>query len=198
MCWEQWSWSNGLFGAVIGGLLAGGFTLLGVMLSHKKETDRELAAEKAIIEAVVQSIRVEVEVLWNRYKGTAGSHLVGLREGEIFGMFYPISHDYFTIYNANSGMIGKVPDSALRASIVRTYTLAKALLDTYLFNNKILEELQYMQLHFLETNNQVHGSRVQAITEVMKQAAVLLRQLHEDVESSVEEMLRLSNRGATT
>ena len=52
--------------------------------------------------------------------------------------YYQASEDYFTIYNSNAHLIGKIEDDSLRSEIVRTYSRAKGLLDSLRLNNSFV------------------------------------------------------------
>lgn len=55
---------------------------------------------------------------------------------------YKLRQQYFTVYDSNAQYLGHVEDDQLRAAIVRTYTLAKGLIDTHLVNNDLLVQYE--------------------------------------------------------
>lgn len=186
-----------LCAAVVGGIIAGGFALRSVRLSHEKDIERKVREEARLADAFVQSIRTEVDVLWDRYMETAGSRLIALPEGEPFLLYYPVSHDYFTVYNTSCDMVGKIANPSLRSSIVRTYTLAKALLDAYAFINASLVEFKRLKLLFDETRNPVYGNEASAALGSIGEMTKALREIHKKVESSIQEMRRLIDGSAS-
>jgi hypothetical protein len=55
-------------------------------------------------------------------------------------LVYKLRQQYFNFYDSNAQYLGHVKDHELRTSIVRTYTLAKGLIDSHLINNDLLQQ----------------------------------------------------------
>ncbi len=68
-----------------------------------------------------------------------------MAEGAIFDFEWPVRHDYFTVYTANAALLGRLPDGALRALIVRTYTAARGTLDSIAFNGEMIARVEALQ-----------------------------------------------------
>ena len=116
----------------------------------KKEAQR---TEKESIKAFVQAIQNEIGTLWELYKRGAGDFLEKTNNGYPFLYKYIVKQDYFIIYNKNSHFLGKINDALLREQIIITYTKSKAIVDSYILNNSILEKYENMILLFQQTQN---------------------------------------------
>ena len=118
-------------GAVIGGLLTGYFALRSTDKSFKNQQQHADDNEKKVIRGLLQAIHDEVETIWDRYQETMGAQLETLKEGEALLFYYPLVSDFFTVYNGNSFLIGRIPNNDLRRQIIKTYTLAKGMVDSF-------------------------------------------------------------------
>jgi hypothetical protein len=131
----------GLIAAYIGAQT----TLRATKEAHKNNLELQKQNQKAMLRGVVQAIYAELTSLWDIYHGEFGDDLENLKPGEAFGTYYPLTQDYFTIYSSNSVFIGQLPDPELRHGIVKAYLKAKALIDSHLLNNTLLDELNRHQ-----------------------------------------------------
>lgn len=61
-----------------------------------------------------------------------------MKDGQGLELVYKLRQSYFTVYDSNVQFLGYVADDQLRARIIRTYALAKGLVDTHLLNNDLL------------------------------------------------------------
>ncbi|HHW4399926.1 TPA: hypothetical protein ACUNCG_000467 [Aeromonas hydrophila] len=120
-----------LVGALIGGLLS----LLAIMLSHYLQSKAAEKAEENLINGFIWSIHTEILAAYNRYMATLGTHIEESQENTPIFFHYLIQEDYFTIFNNNSELIGRIKDPNLRIEIINLYTLAKGMVDTFRQNN---------------------------------------------------------------
>lgn len=58
---------------------------------------------------------------------------------------YPLSTDYFTIFNNNSSSLGKISNKKERELIIAIYTIAKYFLDCLRTNNECIEYYEYIE-----------------------------------------------------
>lgn len=142
-------WSSllsGLIGAVVGGLIAAISTMWAAGRSTKKAFNysRSLQdeADRESLRRLLLAIKAEVETVWSGYQLEAGHLVESLLPGEGLALTYKLRQQYFTVYDSNAQYLGHVEDDQLRAAIVRTYTLAKGLIDTHLVNNDLLVQYE--------------------------------------------------------
>jgi len=82
---------------VIGGLIAGVFTLKGVDKAHKNDLEKQQIEEERMVDSFLQMIKTEVNAVWQRYSSTMGTNLESLPEGEFLRSTYEITQNYFAI-----------------------------------------------------------------------------------------------------
>lgn len=85
------------------------------------------AADEAQTHAYVQSIQVELDVLWLTYRQSVGDRLMTLSDGQPFLLDLPVRQDVFKVYPGDAGRLGKIDDAQLRRVIVRAYDHAASL-----------------------------------------------------------------------
>jgi len=161
----SFDWSifySAISGAVIGGTITGYFTLLSTNKNYRNQLDQARGEEEKLIKGLLQAIHDEVETLLERYQEIAGTRLESLKDGEPLLFFYPLTGDYFTVYNGNSFLIGRVPDNDLRKQIIKTYTLAKGMVDSFRMNNDFLQKYEYCQRIAAESHSVKHQLQVAA------------------------------------
>ncbi len=139
-------WMNHpLSAAVAGGLVGGGFTCLGLLINISNERRKSSAAEHHEVVAFCQAIATELHCVVGRYMDSVGTSMEQHDRTQPFAYFYPVFEDYFTIFNSNASMVGKIQDRDLRSEMVQVYIIGKALLDTYKLNNQIVVNWQEAQ-----------------------------------------------------
>jgi hypothetical protein len=172
--------------SIVGGLL----TLAGVLIAHaltKCEADRKEADH---IMGVLQGIHDEVETLWENYMSSIGAVMEALPEGSPLNLYWPVTQEYFTIYNSNSFFIGKIKKHDLRKEIVATYARARGLIDSYRLNNDLAQKWEYAALLAQETGTAVHVQARDIRLNALIQYAGQIRPRHHELKSMVSSLLR--------
>jgi hypothetical protein len=136
---------SGLIGSLIGGTLSLVGALWGANEQHRKQQIATEGAEAARIRGFLGAVEAELTVIWERYELRVRPTLHAVPAGGIFNFEWPTNQDYFTVYTANAGLLGRVPDPELRRLIVRAYTFAKGILDSIAMNARILREQMQLQ-----------------------------------------------------
>ncbi|WP_321943133.1 hypothetical protein [Paraburkholderia tropica] len=136
------------------------------------------AEEREEIKAFVQAVRDEIRSLWSLYDRQVGPALRGLKDGEAFRYFYPVSADALTFYNNAASHVGKVNDAELRRLIVETYAIAKGIISSFQMNNHLLTDYENLLTHYQQADRgTVLESRevglVQYTIELKRQGDVL-------------------------
>lgn len=106
--------ADALISSGVGAFIGSALTLAGAYWVHWLERQDAALKEKEQIFGVLQGIHDEIETLWDSYLSTVGSHVESLREGNALMLYWPVTQDYFTIYNSNASLIGKISDHDLR------------------------------------------------------------------------------------
>lgn len=191
----EWN-ADALLSSGVGALVGSALTLAGAWLAHhlgKNEANRK---DDEHILGLLQAIHDEVEALWESYIATAGAQIEALQDEHPVLMYWPLTQDYFTIYNTNALSIGKIKDHDLRKQIVATYTRARGLVDSFRMNNELLQKWEHTHLLFQESQSELHKMRAQAHYESLTQYAASLKKTHLDLKSMAAELLRsLRERG---
>lgn len=181
---------SSICGALIGGFLAGYFALKATNKAHQNNLLIQKKNEENVLKGVLQALHDEIETLIERYQETVGSHIESLEAGKPFLSYYPIFSDFFTVYNSNAILIGKINDNDLRRLLVKTYVLAKGLVDSYRMNNEFIQKYEYLDALFKETNNEAHKLQSLAYYAALVSYAVTLKQLHNEVKKNANDLLR--------
>ncbi len=71
----------------------------------------------------------------------------------VFNYYYPLSQNYFIIYEQNAKLIGGIKDYNLSSLIIECYVLMKGLVDSFGLNNALVSRLENAQLLFNKTHS---------------------------------------------
>lgn len=176
--------------SLIGVLIGGFITLIAVNVAHKRALERDIERERFLVKGFLDSIHDEVEVIWKRYQDTMGDKVEKLPEGAPLLMYYPVTQDYFTVYNGNSSLIGKIENHELRQSIIAVYTKAKGLLDSYKMNNEMLQKYENFNSLYRERGNPSIEGQVNAQYSRLVDYAEKLKEMHNEVREGIESLKR--------
>ncbi|MGY5940657.1 hypothetical protein [Stenotrophomonas forensis] len=141
--------------AIVGIILASALTqtLLGGLISAwaaSRTVDRQMSADREIredeakdqLKSLASAIKLELETIRGIHQDGVGAELEECREsGAYFDSYYPIYSDYFTLFTGNAGAIGRAPAHVAQA-VVQAYIHLKALVDTFRFNNAMLDRVE--------------------------------------------------------
>jgi len=175
--------------ALFGGLIGGGMAVIAVFISHKLSENAAKKRETMHVRGILQAIHDEIEILWKVYSSVIGDKFESLQDGKPFLIYWPVNQNYFTVYENNAEFIGKIKDNNLRKQIVTTYTLAKSLIDSFCFNNTMVQKWDDERHLFLEKNSPVHKARRDSYHQVLVVYAVSLNKLHVGLKTRVSELL---------
>lgn len=128
------------------GILLSAFLTITNHFYNKEEVENKKEEDSKIeLDNFLSSIREELTVLWNTYYENIGSKLeeqINSSQRNSFDWFYPIDGNYFNIYDSNTNLLVKIEDSETREKLIEVYIRAKGLVDSYKFNNMLLEKLE--------------------------------------------------------
>ncbi|MDE3060282.1 MAG: hypothetical protein KGJ06_04665 [Pseudomonadota bacterium] len=129
-----------LAGAVIGGGITGYYTLKATDKALREQDARERLREEKEIENLLDALGVEMKTLWEFHMRRIGNLIEELPDGKPLEFYYPLTQDYFTIYNSNAALIGRIKDRALSEAIVVCYNKCKKVVDGFKYNNDLLRD----------------------------------------------------------
>lgn len=181
---------NTLLSSGVGALIGSALTLLATLWSHKLQGVKQKEKDREIIQGVLQAIHDEMESLWDAYMDGAGHQLEALPDGQPLNMYWPITQEYFTVYNMNALFIGRIPDPDLRKLIVSSYSKARGLIDSYRLNNDLVQKHEHAYWVWQETKNEVHKATAAARYTAMVQYAAKLKKGHAEIKKQVQDLLR--------
>ena len=186
--WE--AFGAAIAGAIIGGAVTGFFTLRATKQEHRNTVSLQQQKEKEVIAGLLQAIHDEVETIWDRYQEGIGIHLEALPENQPLLMYYAVVQDYFTIYNSNAFLIGRIEDHDLRKEVVSLYTAAKGLVDSYRLNNDLLQKFEYWDALFQESEKEVHKNMALSHYGSLTNYTKAIRKQHDLLKDKVSKLLR--------
>jgi len=182
--------ASAIGGAVIGGLITGFFALKATNISFRNQRRHVDENEKKIIQGLLQAIHDEIETIYDRYQETMGSRIESLNENEPLNFYYPLVSDFFTVFNGNSFLIGRIPDNDLRKQIIKTYTLAKGMVDSFRLNNDLVGKFEFANKIFQETTKDIHKQQVAAHYAALINYAKTLKETHQSLKNDANQLLR--------
>ncbi len=179
---------GGVVGAVVGGLFGGGFSVLATWQAHKHNLALERIQMQAMIDGILQAIRIEWDVMLKEYNWL-GERLGEVQNGKAFTYFFKITRDYFIVYPNNTAIVGQINNSELCRQIVTAYTSANTFLDAIEVNNKNEERLQ--EFHKLQTTDPVlfqreHSNHYSRMVEFVPH----LRESYQDLKNEAEKLAK--------
>jgi hypothetical protein len=132
----------GAIAALVGAAVGGWCTLKAAREQKAADASSDAQRDKRLVQSFLQGILDELEVVWTRYYETTGRVLENSAADTPFMFYYPVFQEFFMIYTTMSGLVGRIEDADLRRSIVKTYTAARGLVDSFRFNNIIYEKFE--------------------------------------------------------
>lgn len=177
--------------ALIGGL----FALGGVLLAHfanikslKKERTRELIS-------FLHSIHTELTSVYERYLSSVGNLIQRHPPNQPFLGIYIAEEDYFTVYAANTHMIGRIPDPEIRKNIVQIYIAIKGHMDSFKANNDYYADLKKLapsldfQLISQDPNALLAYTQIASYGEILRNSDKQVKIAFENILPKIEKLI---------
>ncbi len=175
---------SGLIGAVVGGL----FTLYATNKALRADAVKEDRQEEKEIQNLLDSLAVELGTLWEFHMRRIGAMIENLKPGDAVEFFYPLTQDYFTLYDSNAHNIGKLRDATLRAGIVKTYNKGKKIVDGFKYNNELYHDWR----DYSDSDEQLQDDvRLAGKRKALTDYAMMLKEDHFEMKALVENLLEL-------
>jgi len=177
------------FGAVVGGGITGYYTLKATDKAIRDQNEKELKREEKEVQNLLDALGVELNALWGFHMRRVGEKIEQLPDGQPLEFYYPLTQDYFTIYNANAAMIGRIKDAALREAIVVCYNKCKKVVDGFKYNNELVRE--YRDLANMPKTTLDYGVHIEAKFKEFTAYACIIKEDHFELKGYVERLLGL-------
>ncbi|MHA6886812.1 hypothetical protein [Ralstonia pseudosolanacearum] len=176
----------GFVGALVGGAatLAGARWQLAAAARDQRERENRHHA------AILRAVHDELETMRDMYNLTVGSSIAALPENKPFYYYWPVNHDYFTVYNGNAVFIGHISDVDLRKEIIVAYTRARALIDSFRLNNWMVERREMAYLTWQQAQTPANLQALQSRDAVLTDYAATLKKGHVMLNTSLDTVLR--------
>lgn len=173
-----------LIGAIVGGL----FTLKATDKAIRVENEKENRQDEKEIQNLLDALGVEIKTLWDFHMKRIGVMIEELPDGKPLDFYYPLTQDYFTIYNSNAALIGRIKDAELREAIVVCYNKCKKVVDGFKYNNELIRE--FNDLNSPDTPYNLAGRLENKRNEFIAYASTI-KEDHYELKGYVEILLRL-------
>jgi len=190
MPFEWSSFSSAITGALVGGLTAGYFALEATNRAHKNQKKHADENEEKLIQGLLQAIHDEIETVYERYQETMGANLESLDDGKGLTFYYPLVSDFFSVYNGNTFLLGRIQDNDLRKQVIKTYTLAKGMIDSFRMNNELVLKFEHSSKVFEETKQDIHKQHALAHYNTLVEYAKILKKSHQSLKQEISLLLR--------
>jgi hypothetical protein len=179
----------GFTAALIGAIIGGIFTLRATDKAIREENEKEVRRDEREVQNMLDAIGVEIGTLWNFHMSRIGGMVEQMQEGGALEFYYPLTQDYFTVYNTNAGKIGSVKDAVLREAVVVCYNKCKKVVDGFKYNNQLFSD--YRDMLLMPPASAQHGDYVKAKYNELVQYAMVIKEDHFEVKGYVERLLTL-------
>ncbi|WP_341502046.1 hypothetical protein [Gallaecimonas sp. GXIMD4217] len=128
-----------------GAITSGFFALLGVAVGFFLQALYQWRKEREQLKGTLAGIKCEIEELIAIYQEKMGYHLA-THQGEYLDDYWPLGDGYFTFYDNNAAGLSGLKDQELRKAVVRFYIVARGHLDSFRFNNQLLEKYSFLNM----------------------------------------------------
>lgn len=146
--------------SLLGGVLGFLGATVGANLSNKaNERNRKIeSCERKIRE--FSAVKCEIDYLLERYWNVYGNEIVNTKEGMPIREFSLSKGEYFVVFSNNSSCVGDIKSESTREAIIKTYILAKAIIEEFEENNKIIKDLEYKKIFLDKNKNKMQNFEV--------------------------------------
>lgn len=176
----------GLVAATVGGIACGVFTLQATNKTIRDQDEKERRRAEKEVDNMLDALGVEIKTLWDFHMARIGGMVENLKPGDSLQFYYPLTQDYFTIYNQNAAKIGAVTDCALSEAIVVCYNKCKKVVDGFKYNNELFREFQNAS-----NSSNRDATRINAALQALTDYAQLVKADHFECKGYVMRLLDL-------
>jgi len=177
---------------IAGGLIGAVAATKAVDRQISADRDAEGKSDEAAIARLKLGLRVEMEAILKMAEQSLGPAIAewkaaGGRGG--FGSVFPLQSDYFTLFAKNADQLGLV-DERTAALVIQGYIDLKGSVDSFLYNNRLLEEFEQARLKLgASTNSSWVVEHIESIEEQLRRYGPPLIQNYDQAVASVSAAL---------
>ncbi|MFT5706196.1 MAG: hypothetical protein ACI9ES_000467 [Oceanospirillaceae bacterium] len=184
-------WLSTLMGLFVGVMIAAHYAKKMALKGALERQQLANEADKNEIDGYLQALHVESKIVFENFQNKIGKEIESLSEGGALLQNYVQNSDYFFVYNANSQLLGRISNDALRLQIVKANTLFKILLDSLMYNDVLYK--QYCEITVIAELSQkpIDEGRVQRQLNIIKQHAKILQKEQVLMAAQMSQMLSM-------
>lgn len=190
-------WNN-LLAGFLGSLIGGACSVAAVWVQIRGGRRIQREQDQEAVRSYLLALKAEAGTLWKRYEEGPGQAIVALPLNSPLLIYWPISHDYFTVYANNAFLLGRVKGDELRTLIVKTYTLARGISDSFRMNNELVAKLENAESLFQQTNNAVFQQTANRVRQNLSHYATMLKGRHTELKDHVERLIRTIDQSVSS
>jgi len=152
----------------------GAFVSIGaaVLVFHLQNSATQRHAEqrdKAEAEGILACLLSEIDTQSRNAAIRVGVLIEATAPGTGVFLYYPVPEEPFKIYYALIPKLGMIPDPALRAHIVETYSMAASFIATIRYNNKAVEHWEQATARHRRTQLQMDQAELEGAYQAVVQ-----------------------------
>lgn len=183
----------GFAAAMVGAFVGGVFTLRATDKAIREEREKEIRRDEKEVQNMLDAIGIELGTLWTFHMRRIGGMVENLPEGAALEFYYPLTQDYFTVYNTNAAKIGQVKDPILREAVVVCYNKAKKVVDGFKYNNELY--VDYRNTMVMPDESKRHAEFVKAKHKALVDYGQMAKEDHFELKGYMERLqMLLENR----
>jgi hypothetical protein len=180
-----------LISALIGACVAGRYSHKSIDKSFVNQRRLEHEQEKQIVNALLRSIHTEIITIYAHYHKEMGWTIEDLSTDQPLTIYYPITNEYFSIYEGNVAILGRIKSDALRKQIVITYTEARAMVDSIRLNNMLYERYYNALTRYQTRAANTELTHIQELHGSLIEYARALKSAHETLKKEVGSLIEM-------
>ncbi|TCV91719.1 hypothetical protein [Biostraticola tofi] len=180
--------TSGLIGAIIGGL----FTLWGTVIDGRRQERNYENDSKEKRRNVLIGVKTEIITILEVYQSRIAKHLDEYDGSGPFNLIFPITQNNFSFYESNAFYLTTVKEETLR-SVVAFYSSARSLVDSFKYNNQIIENIIKKNALYNETKLDAHLSDLEDTLAIATDYGNGLKFIHNEAMEKVEVCLSSIN-----
>ncbi|SFN14073.1 hypothetical protein SAMN05428971_0222 [Candidatus Pantoea varia] len=166
---------SGLIGAIVGGL----FTLWGTLIEGKRQERNNEADSKEKKKNVLIGVKTEITTLLELYQSRMMNHMGEYNGDAPFNLIFPITQNNFSFYESNAFYLSSTNEITLKA-IVAFYSSARSLVDSFKYNNLIIEDLIKKNTLYHESQLEIHLQDLRDTIAMATDYGKGLKSIHSD------------------
>ena len=164
--------------------------VIGALLVHFHNIWRQKKQKSKDVQSPLKSFKAEIQALWAQHKEALNvDDFSTLNVENGFLSIYPVSDDYFTIYHKSADKIGTIQNEELQILLIKTYSKAKGLLDSFRLNNQFIQRIEDFSNEYAKTDSQIIIARMHLEAGRLKEYGHILIASNIRVQQMVDDLI---------